>query len=136
MPTQALKDLVIPVLNCQPFTFDIRGNADTVTFTHKFPQFISHWRVVDYPKSHVLSIEVLNIVSFELNATGLLERASGAVTNASGSLLWKWESTSMNGCPVLSMSWSYPTWTSRPLPHLRMPSAWHVMRWASITKAG
>jgi hypothetical protein len=50
--------------------------GDTVTFTHKFPQFTSRWRVVDYPKSHVLSIEALNIVSFDPDAPGIYERAS------------------------------------------------------------
>src|ERR671914_74562 len=74
MPTEALKTLVIPVLNCAPFTFDVCGKADTVTFTRKFLQFTSQWRVVDHPKSHVLSIEAYDLVPFSPAAPDIYKR--------------------------------------------------------------
>jgi hypothetical protein len=74
MPTEALKTLVLPVLNRAPFAYDVCGKADSVTFIHKFSQFTSKWRIVDYPKSHVLSIEAYDIVPFSPEAPGIHKR--------------------------------------------------------------
>ena len=88
MPTEALKTLVLPILRyTAPSITDICEMGDIVTFTHKSLQLTSQWQVVDYPKSCVLSIEALHIVSYAQDTPGIYERASERNDNSFGKFI-------------------------------------------------
>jgi hypothetical protein len=88
MPTKALQTLVLPILRyAAPSIADICEKGDIVTFTHKSLQLTSHWRVVDYTKSTVLSIEALHIVSYAPDAPGIYEQASERNDNSFGKFI-------------------------------------------------
>jgi hypothetical protein len=62
--TDALTRLVIPVLLKEKIKYESNKEGSTIFFIRKEAEFILQWRVVDYRKMRLLSIEGLNIVAF------------------------------------------------------------------------
>jgi hypothetical protein len=71
-----LEKLVLPTLRSAPFIYEVSQTDNTVTFLARIPRFSSQWQIVDYPKSQVLAIEAVRIVSFTPEATDLLAQVN------------------------------------------------------------
>jgi hypothetical protein len=62
--TNGLARLVIPVLSKEQLKYESNSEGTAVFFIRREPEFLLHWRVVDYPKPGMFSIEGRNLVSF------------------------------------------------------------------------
>jgi hypothetical protein len=62
--TKALQTLVIPILDKEQLKYESNSEGTAVFFIRREQTFLLQWRVVDYPKPGMLSIEGRTIVCF------------------------------------------------------------------------